>query len=984
MNKFLITLLVLLTMSPPTVAQEKEPELFFWTGFVQPESGKAQQVVKDPLTLDEVEAKIARIKHDLQTTRKVKAAEAEIRALWRHVNLKCSMPLDVRKEQLIAVAIARSEIYGYSQSWEKANSALSVLALTTADVDPAEPLLLVSVSREYESWLREISNDSRLRQARYEIGLRSVNGQISGQKQRIKLSDELEIYIQSNFGEIGNSLFTHVGKSLREGNPEAITQLGDRAIAPLALYILSDLKEAKEIFNSDPFLVLQNIDKEAVNRIIKDHFAEANTEWRFRAYQTYETRRKQIRSYDVNSHSSSYGRRPHICTIAKHFLEDKHLRTKVIRHSHDFQYFNPVPLELEKTLIQIAANEGIEQASFALNWSERFTPEGKRKILLTALNAKEEELRASASNIIRSSGEFLDAIIPLASDPSERVRQNVAWSLARGELEQVRINGQITYPFLNRPEVQKALGLLLRDSNERVRTVAFQVLLDKSPWTMSNVEIYLAVMKSIPENSVRQFVKLKFSELDDQARFVEGIIASSDGTLIAAFDLYLSEMDWADATEAYSDGLKKRLTMTDPPFPNMDHKFFDHTIPSYYFQNLTSRLRQAGLIALGIHVCVKANRLEFLNQLASPPQIMLDALNELPAQDSLSILSMKNQVFDPLITSAMERIIPDTDVPDSDLQKIVTNPSIYHPARIAALQALFERGSSKAKTASLELLTSPQLDLTTSMLESITKCYYHDPDIQLAFLQTVNENLGTNPYLGFLFLLNSPQSSNQEIFIEPLLDLILTDEFSVDQRQTSTVFNFMHKRGLALHYREKLIQAIQLLNPQIYPLALDCIQKSQKPEFIADLGSLIQNPTNHRKWLNMADLASYTLASYRTKEAADELLVCLERTNDEKLRIQILSHLNGLRTYFEQRNYWHGFETDAPNRDGAVNELLTMLKDPDPEIRAAAVSGLVPLGKPEVIPRIIPLIKDENQKVREAAKKAIAKLQEIAPTSDGD
>jgi hypothetical protein len=68
--------------------------------------------------------------------------------------------------------------------------------------------------------------------------------------QRLKLSDELEIYIQSNFGEIGNSLFTHVGKSLREGNPEAITQLGDRAIAPLALYILNDLKDSKEIHSS--------------------------------------------------------------------------------------------------------------------------------------------------------------------------------------------------------------------------------------------------------------------------------------------------------------------------------------------------------------------------------------------------------------------------------------------------------------------------------------------------------------------------------------------------------------------------------------------------------------------------------------------------------------------------------------------------------------------------------------------------------------
>jgi hypothetical protein len=979
MNKFLITLLVLLTMSSPTVAQEKEPELFFWTGFVQPKDSKAQQVVKDPLTLDEVEAKIARIKHDLQTTRKVKAAEAEISALWHHVNLKCAMPLDVRKEQLIAVAIARSKIYGYSQSWEKAKSALFVLGLTNGDSDPSQPSLIVRVSREHESWLREISKDVRLKNARSEISLKSLSGQPSGQVQRLKLSDELEIYIQSNFGEIGNSLFTHVGKSLREGNPEAITQLGDRAIAPLALYILNDLKDSKEIFNSDPFLVLQSIDREVVNRIIKDYFAEANTEWRFRAYQSYETRRKQILSYDKDVRTISFGRRPHICDLAKHFLEDQLLRPKAILHYNDFRYFKPLPEDLEGTLIRIAANEDVERANFALNWSNQFSPDGKEKALSTALNAEEDDLRVSASNFIRSSGESLDLLIPLAADPSEHVRQNLAWSLMKGKLEVVRSNGKTTYPFLDRPEVQEALGLLLRDSSERVRGLAFQALLDKSSWTMNNVDIYLAAMKTIPENSALQFAGLKFSESDDQDRFIQGLLASSNETLITAFDRHLLQFDWTDSPAAYSEGLKKRLTMTDPPFPNLDHKFFEHTNSNAFFSAVTSRLRQADLIPMGIRLCVEANRLENLTPFASTPQRMSDALNELPAKYSLSILSTNSSASDWAITSAMERIIPETEISDEDLQKIVTIPSIFPPARVAALQALFERGSSNAKAASLELLASPPLDWTPGMLESLTKCYYRAPETQLDFLRTVNENLGANPKLGFLFLLNFSQSSTPKTFIEPLFDLILSDQFHVNQRQTSVIMDFIHEQGLTLLHRKKLIRAIQLLNSQIYPIALDCIQKSQNPVFIADLGGLIRNPVNHPKWVNMAAIASYCLASYRTKEAADELIVCLEKANDEKLRALLLGHLNDLRTYFEQRNYWQGFETHAPNRDGAVNELLTMLKDPDPEIRAAAVSGLVPLGKPEVIPRIIPLIKDENQMVRDAAKKAIEKLQDLAP-----
>lgn len=112
-----------------------------------------------------------------------------------------------------------------------------------------------------------------------------------------------------------------------------------------------------------------------------------------------------------------------------------------------------------------------------------------------------------------------------------------------------------------------------------------------------------------------------------------------------------------------------------------------------------------------------------------------------------------------------------------------------------------------------------------------------------------------------------------------------------------------------------------------------------------------------------------------TREAGEQLVQCLGAASDLHVRQTIQNQLSQIRSYLQEPEYWAGEEKREATRTQAVLELVEMLDDKDPEIRAAAIDGLASFDAKEYLPRIIRMLKDESAIVQRAARNAVRLLQ---------
>lgn len=982
MNKLLIALFTLLCLTSPALAQEQTENLYLWTGFVQPKEGKAIQEMKDPLTQEQVEKRIAEIRHNLKTLREIKIAEADINYLWRQVNLKCNMKPEVRKEQLIAVALARAEIYAYSQSWDKANQALTVFALTKANSNPTKPALLAPVSDDYETWLKQIGNDERINAGLIGINQMSTGSLGDGPQIRPVLSKELEEYILNNFGSVDPALLAHIAKSLRNGNVDAVTQLGQRSIPSLALLILQDLTKTNEIFSSDPFLALLSVDSSSVFKIISDHFPSATLDWKFRSFQTYKERRNQILQWaNKDSWKSALGSIPHSNSVLAHFVKEPSLRKDALdfvgslkgstmRREHG---------DLAQTLGDIFDDcplpERIRIAGFSIN----FPLDIQQEVGLKALDSEDPQLRYSGARSLSSTPQLFPLLLPFVHDNDPEVRVAITNIFGDRKGFQHDYSREDFYNFLESDEAQKAFLSLIIDPNEKVRQFSIRHLVGRiHNWRFPNIELYIAAIPYIDFSS-RDFFSTPFRSENDERRFLNSVAESDNLILLSQFDRKLYELDWKEDGGAYLEPFLLRSKSEKAPFPCGQYGASESKAQSYHRQ-LAQRLSHGGFTSTAIKAYVDLEMPQALKGIHGREELTAGLL-ELPASYALYCMAnMPNENLTTLLLS-QKRVIEAQEVSEKELEEIAQNENTSGIGRVLALGALIERGSKLAESTALILLQEKDL-VIEHLHNNVPIFYFNDPDRHHNFLSQVLRSKSENLALRHFFLSSLKHSSKIEDLATLLLKETISPYTSTRPYFATGLFTEIQRLGLVEGLWREIVEVAQAPKSAGGTSALLCIKKSRSSLFIEPLGEIICRSADSAVELDRAKLACNVLASFGSKEAADELLRCLDNADSDTIKNEILKELDELRKYHEQKSYWESFETAVPNTDTAANELLAMLKDEDPLIREAALLGLIPLGKAEVIPRVIPYLKDENEKVRAAARKVLDALQEVR--SDGN
>jgi len=148
------------------------------------------------------------------------------------------------------------------------------------------------------------------------------------------------------------------------------------------------------------------------------------------------------------------------------------------------------------------------------------------------------------------------------------------------------------------------------------------------------------------------------------------------------------------------------------------------------------------------------------------------------------------------------------------------------------------------------------------------------------------------------------------------------------------------------------------------------------PRWLPLLGEALQCSwiTDPGRRSSCAKAAANSLASQCSDEAAEVLLDGMRRAFDDSVRSACMKALERIREFREEEEKVHARRTAALDRDQAILDLLALLEDPEPEIRAEAARGLATLGAVDALPRLIRLLRADSDVVRAAAREAIERL----------
>ena len=159
---------------------------------------------------------------------------------------------------------------------------------------------------------------------------------------------------------------------------------------------------------------------------------------------------------------------------------------------------------------------------------------------------------------------------------------------------------------------------------------------------------------------------------------------------------------------------------------------------------------------------------------------------------------------------------------------------------------------------------------------------------------------------------------------------------------------------------------------------LRLIGESRDPSYLPALRGLLGSDSAPERFktdpLNSRDSVINCLTRYFDDAAAEILLEFAGSTADFRLRDSAFAALETIRKYRAEKGRWEESRTSKEATTAAVKELVGLLDDPTPAVRAQAARGLGTLRALEQMPRLVRLLKDPDETVRKAASDALEVL----------
>jgi HEAT repeat protein len=172
-----------------------------------------------------------------------------------------------------------------------------------------------------------------------------------------------------------------------------------------------------------------------------------------------------------------------------------------------------------------------------------------------------------------------------------------------------------------------------------------------------------------------------------------------------------------------------------------------------------------------------------------------------------------------------------------------------------------------------------------------------------------------------------------------------------------------------------VVAATRSPHPDVAVAAVDAMGRLRDPAFLPALRDCLRADWMPDASRNDAVYSAIeALTAYMSDEAARILLEGATEVPGATARTLCMQGVKTIRDYQRAREEWERLAGTRATRDDAVFELVAMLDDEDPTVRAESLRGLALLGAVEHLPRVIRSLKDADAGVRNAAREALDRL----------
>jgi HEAT repeat protein len=163
---------------------------------------------------------------------------------------------------------------------------------------------------------------------------------------------------------------------------------------------------------------------------------------------------------------------------------------------------------------------------------------------------------------------------------------------------------------------------------------------------------------------------------------------------------------------------------------------------------------------------------------------------------------------------------------------------------------------------------------------------------------------------------------------------------------------------------------------ELFNLAFELIGDARDPRMLPFLEQCLTTDFRipNKATSSGKQAALNALTRYFDDSAADLILKVAGSTPDAELRSECFKALETIRKYQEEKGRWKDQRSSAEAWGESVRQLVVMLDDKEPAVRAQALRGLATLNALNEMARVVRMLKDPDAQVRKAAEQALSQL----------
>ncbi len=974
--------LTLATLSPcaravaqeTPAAQSAAPALsqdVIWWGRTRQEDGSVAEEPLSPTLAKDLRKKLASVQVALEVERNFDEALRELRFLSLSASRRGYAE---RKDLVIELALARAGVLSKLGQNELAIETLDhVFRRSMYSLDISN-LIFVSVGAEELQINEAAGKDPRV------ISLRA---QLQSQSKAAP-----------RFGD--DKIASIVASAIQIGDINRTRDLGERALPTLQLMAAEDFDSLTQS-NMDPLKHMLGISLSATAEFIRKHFDDGGALWKTRILRLMREEGVLQSSYFGSDGDRSFLRTPEWLPVVERLIEEPTTARESMGYACALARFDLLSPALQRSLVRLLCSADAAMAQYVQQSFQEIS--GRASLLPVfagALASPHAGVRAFAAEQLLRYNSSPDLIAASShADPKVRIvvakalRTHAVYSKQTG-----RVDGALV------PEISESdravLAKLATDAVVEVRAEAATSIASLSQ--PLGDEVYSKLVNDA-DPRVRASMLYAKLPIELKVRLAASLATDKDVTVLDRFDLFLFDLLQALSNKDGGTLDVRYVPVIDARIRNSAREFNWLRGDSRRVADYVSPSREGLQVILGWCLenrCPHATSV-LLNRITSQcPTGDTSAPYTRPSQSAQAFglpftPAQFRQFFEKVaavdrnglsrLTQALTNLQDDLSVqflPIAEDQK--------QPRHVRTMALRIAAGTAKPSIVPTVLNVlrderEPASYASSDTLVAIAgTAYVLDGDSAAQVLAQALSPTGKIPLDAFNafaagYVLQNKLSAKDSDAILALW----ADKQSVWDAVIDAALDQVATRPRAAQ-GDWLLRGLRDNEHFVHTLTL--IGESRDPSYLPALKSMLGSDYALERFkkdpFNSRAMVINCLTRYFDDAAAEILLETAGSTADSNLRNAAFAGLETIRKYRAEKGRWEESRTSKEATASAVKELVLLLDDTNPAVRAQAARGLGTLHALEQMPRLVRLLKDSDESVRKAASEALGVLN--APT----